>query len=148
MTKKLFFLIPILSGLVTANCFAVTLPAGTVLNVQTVSVISSQSVVGRSFEAKLAHNLSVKGNVVAPARTKAFGKITSSRANSRKSGPLSVELASLELNGRRVPVKTSSVDPQSSLQSAIKAHTGFTAGTTVVNPGSRMQFQLLQPVTL
>jgi hypothetical protein len=148
MTKKLFLLIPILSGLVAANCFAVTIPAGTVLTVQTVSVISSQSVVGRSFEAKLAQNLSVKGNVVAPAGTKAFGKITSSRANSRKSGPLSVELASLEVNGRRVPVKTSSVDPQSSLQSAMKAHVGFTAGTTVVNPGSRLQFQLLRPVTL
>jgi hypothetical protein len=131
-----------------ANCFAVTVPAGTVLSVQTVSVITAQSVVGRSFEAKLAHNLSVKGNVVAPAGTKAFGKITSSRANPRRSGALGVELTSLEVNGRRVPVKTSSVDPQSSLQSAIKAHTGFTAGTTVVNPGSRMQFQLLQPVTL
>ena len=148
MIKKLFLLIPILTGFVAANCFAVTIPAGTVLSVQTVSVISSQSVVGRSFEAKLAHNLSVKGNVVAPAGAKAFGKITSSRANPRRSEPLSVELASLEVNGRRVPVKTSSVDPQSSLQSAIKAHTGFTAGTTVVNPGSRMQFQLLQPVTL
>jgi hypothetical protein len=137
-----------ISGFAAANYFAVTIPAGTVLSVQTVSVITSQNVVGRSFEAKLAHNLSVKGNVVAPAGTKAFGTITSSRANPRRSGPLSVELASITVNGRRVPVKTSSVDPQSSLQSAIKAHAGFTAGTTVVNPGSRMQFQLLQPVTL
>ena len=135
MNRKLFLLIPILTVLVAANCFAVTVPAGTVLSVQTISVISSQSVVGRSFEAKLAG-------------TKAFGTITSSRANPRRSGPLSVELASLEVNGRRVRVKTSSVDPHSSLQSAIKAHAGFTAGTTVVNPGSRLQFQLLQPATL
>jgi hypothetical protein len=148
MTKKLFLLIPILNGLVAANCFAVTIPTGTVLNVETVGLITSQSVVGRSFEAKLAQDLSVKGNVVAPAGTKAFGKITSSRANPRRSGPLSVELALLEVNGRRVPAKTSSVAPQSRLESAMKAHIGFTAGTTVVNSGSRMQFQLLQPVTL
>jgi hypothetical protein len=148
MNKKIVLVIPILIGLVAANCFATTIPAGTVLTVQTVGVISSQSVVGRSFETKLAQNLSVKGKVVAPAGTKAFGKITSSRANPRKSGPLSVELASIEVNGRRVPVKTSSINPTGPVQEAIKAHVGATAGTTVVNPGSRMQFQLLQPVTL
>ena len=127
---------------------AATIPAGTTLTVSTVSLITSRDVVGRSFEAKLAQDVSVKGNVALRAGTKAFGKITSSRANPRKSGPLAVELASIDVNGRRIPVKTSSVQPAGPPQTARQAHYGHTAGTTVVNPGSRMQFQLLRPVTL
>jgi hypothetical protein len=127
---------------------AATIPAGTTLLVSTVSLITSQSVVGRSFEAKLAQNVSVKGHTLLKAGTKVFGKIASSRANPRKSQPLSVELASLEVNGRRIPVKTNSMEPHGPPQTARQAHYGHTAGTTVVNPGTRLQFQLLQPVTL
>jgi hypothetical protein len=127
---------------------AATIPAGTTLTISTVSLVTSQSVVGRSFEAKLAQDVSVKGSVVLKAGTKAFGKITSSRANPRKSSPLSVELASIDVNGRRIPVKTTSVQPHGPPQTARQARYGHTAGTTVVNPGTRMQFQLLQPVTL
>jgi len=126
---------------------AATIPAGTTLTVSTVSLISSQTVPGRSFEAKIAQDVSVKGNVVLKAGTKAFGKVTSSRANPRKSGPLTVELASIDVNGRRIPVKTSSVQPASPAQTARQAHYGHTAGTTVVNPQTRLQFQLLQAVT-
>ncbi len=134
-------------------CFAVsslnaaTIPAGTTLTVSTVSLISSQTVVGRSFEAKTAKDVSVKGNVVLKAGTKVFGKVTSSRANPRKSEPLAVELASIDLNGRRITVKTGSVQPEGPPQTARQAHYGHTAGTTVVNPQTRLQFQLLQAVT-
>jgi len=144
------FLILIATG---CACFAAsslngaTIPAGTTLTVSTVSLISSQTVVGRSFEAKLAQDVSVKGNVGLKTGTKVFGKITSSRANPRKSGPLTVELSSIEVNGRRIPVKTSSVQPAGSPQTARQAHYGHTAGTTVVNPGTKLQFQLLQAVT-
>jgi hypothetical protein len=126
---------------------AATIPAGTTLTVSTVSLISSQTVVGRSFEAKIAKDVSVKGNVVLKAGTKVFGKVTSSRANSRKSGPLAVELASIDLNGRRITVKTGSVQPEGPPQTARQAHYGHTAGTTVVNPKTTLQFQLLQAVT-
>ena len=114
----------------------------------TVSLISSQTVVGRSFEAKIAKDVSVKGNVVLKAGTKAFGKVTSSRANSRKSEPLAVELASIDLNGRRTTVKTNDVQPGGPPQTARQAQYGHTAGTTVVNPQTLLQFQLLQPVSL
>ena len=120
---------------------AATIPAGTTLTVSTVSLITSQDVVRRSFEAKLAQDVSVKGNVVLKAGTKVFGKIASSRANSRKSEPLSVELASVSVNGRNVAVKTTSVEPHGPPQTARQARYGHTAGTTVVNPGTRMQFQ-------
>ena len=89
----------------------------------------------------------MKGNVVLKAGTKVFGKVTSSRANSRKSGPLAVELASIDLNGRRTTVKTNDVQPGGPPQTARQAHYGHTAGTTVVNPQTLLQFQLLQPVS-
>jgi hypothetical protein len=135
-------------------CFAVassngaTIPAGTTLTVNTVSLISSQTVAGRSFEAKLAQNVAVRGNVVLKAGTTVFGKITSSRANPRKSEPLGVELASIEMNGRKVPIKTNDIHPAAGPQTARQARYGHTAGTTVVNPGTRLQFELLKPVTL
>jgi len=127
---------------------AATIPAGTTLTAATIDLITSQSVVGRSFAAKLAQDVSVRGNVVLKAGTKVFGKIASSRANPRRSGPLSVELASVSVNGRNVAVKTTSVEPHGPPRTARQLRYGHTAGTTVVNPGTRMQFQLLQPVNL
>src|SRR5437879_7515185 len=90
---------------------AATIPAGATLTISTVSLVTSQDAVGSSFEAKLAQDVSVKGNVLLRAGTKVFGKIRSSRRNPHRSGPLTVELASIDLNGRRVHLKTNSVEP-------------------------------------
>jgi len=127
---------------------AAAIPAGTTIPVTTVSLITSQDAVGSSFEAKIAQNVSAKGSVVLQAGAKAFGKFTASRRNPRRSEPLCVVLTSVELNGRTVPVKTSSVEPHGPPQTARQAHYGHTAGTTVVNPKTLLHFQLLQPVTL
>ena len=127
---------------------AATIPAGTMIAVTTVSLITSQDAVGSSFEAKIAQDVSVKGNVLLKAGTKAFGKVRSSRRNPRKSEPLSVELTSVSVNGRNVAVKTNSMEPHGPPQTARQAHYGHTAGTTVVNPKTLLQFQLLQPVAL
>src|SRR6266516_4241639 len=130
-----------------ASLKAATMPAGTTLSVQTASSISSQDPVGRNFAAKIDHDVAVKGTVVLKAGTKAFGKIKSSRANPRKSEPLTLELTSLSVNGRNVAVKTNSVQPGSPTRTARQARYGFTAGTLTVTPGTKMQFQLLQAVT-
>jgi hypothetical protein len=148
LTKSIPVISVICACVGASSVTAATIPAGTTLIVSTVSLITSQSVVGRTFEAKLAQNVSAKGNVLLKAGTKVFGKIASSRANPRKSEPLSVELASIEVNGRRIPVKTNSVEPHGPPQTARQAHYGHTAGTTVVNPKTLLHFQLLQPVTL
>jgi hypothetical protein len=148
LTKSIPVISVICACVAGSSVNAATIPAGTTLTVSTVSLVTSQSVVGRSFEAKLAQDVSAKGNVLLKAGTRVFGKIASSRANPRKSEPLSVELASLEVNGRRIPVKTNSMEPHGPPQTARQAHYGHTAGTTVVNPGTRLQFRLLQPVTL
>ena len=127
---------------------AATIPAGTAIAVNTVTLITSQDAVGSTFEAKIAQNVAVKGNVVLQAGTTAFGKVSSSRRNPRKSEPLSVELTSVSVNGHKVAVKTHPVEPHGPPQTARQARYGHTGGTTVVNPKTFLQFQLLQPVSL
>jgi hypothetical protein len=131
-----------------ASINAAIIPAGTTLAITTVSLITSQDAVGSSFEAKIAQDLSVTGTVLLKAGTKTFGKVHSSRRNPRRSEPLSVELTYVLANGRKIAVKTSPVEPHGPPQTARQAHYGHTAGTTVVNPQTLLQFQLLQPVTL
>ncbi len=147
-TKIIAVITIVCAAVVGSSVNAATIPAGTTMTVSTVSLITSQDAVGSSFEAKVAQNVSVKGSVLLKAGTKAFGKIASSRRNPRKSEPLSVELTSISLDGHKVAVKTSAVEPHGPPQTARQAHYGHTAGTTVVNPKTLLQFQLLQPVTL
>jgi hypothetical protein len=126
---------------------AATIPAGTVLAVKTASSISSQDPAGRSFAAQLDQDVTVKGQVLLKSGTKAFGKIKSSRANPRKSEPLTLELTSISMNGRNVSIKTNIVQPGSPPRTGRQARYGHTAGTLTVTPGTKMQFQLLQPLT-
>jgi len=150
MTKKTFILIAISSCVCIAaqSSFAATIPAGTTLTVTTVSLISSKDAVGRTFAAKIDQDVSVKGKVLLKAGTEAFGRVQASRAKTYKSEPLSLELTSISVNGRKIGVKTNSVEPGSPPKTARQARYGHTAGTLVVNPGTRMQFQLAQPVNL
>src|SRR4030088_2872757 len=124
---KFTTIIAVTSAFVAASSLnAATIPAGTTLTVTTVSLVTSQDVVGRSFEAKIAQDVSLKGNVLLKAGTKAFGKIKSSRANPRRSEPLTVELTSVSVIGRNVAVKTNSVEPASPPQTARQARYGHT----------------------
>ena len=150
MTKKPFILIAILSGasVAASSLNAATIPAGTALTIKTVSLISSKDAVGRTFAAQLDQDVAVKGKVLLKAGTKAFGRVQASRANPRKSEPLSVELTSISVIGRNVAVKTNSVQPGSSPRTPRQARYGHTAGTLVINPGSKMQFQLAAPLSL
>src|SRR5438046_6661066 len=130
--------IAVICGCVAASSAnASTIPAGTTIPVTTVSLITSQDGVGSSFEAKIAQDVSVKGHVLLKAGTKAFGKVSSSRRNPRKSEPLSVELASVSVNGRNVAVTTSSIEPHSPPHTARQARYQHTADTTVGNTGTR-----------
>jgi hypothetical protein len=149
MKQKTIAIIAVICGCIAASSVnAATIPAGTMIPVSTVSLITSQDAVGSSFEAKIAQNVSVKGNVVLQAGTKPFGKVSASRRNPRRSQALAVELTSVSVNGRKVPVKTSPIEPHGPPQTARQAVYGHTAGTTVVNPKTSLNFQLLQPVTL
>src|ERR1700704_6176627 len=96
-----------------ASLNAATIPAGTVLDVKTASSISSQDPAGRTFAAQLDQDVVVKGQVLLKAKTQAFGKIKSSRANPRKNEPLTLELTAISVNGRNVRVRTNAVQPGS-----------------------------------
>ncbi len=126
---------------------AATIPAGTRLTVRTVSSISSKDAVGRTFEAQLDQDVAVKGKILLKAGTKAFGRIQSSRANPRRSEPFALELTSISVNGRKVALKTHSVQPGSVPRTAAQVRHGVSVGTVVVQPGTKMQFQLAQAVT-
>ena len=146
---KIISVIAVICGCIAVlSTNAATLPAGTTITVSTVSAFSSKTVVGRTFEAKLAQDVAVKGNVLLKAGSKVFGKVASSRYNPRKNDPLTVELISVSVNGRNVAVKTNAFQPGSPPKTGRQAHYGHTAGTLMITPGTLMQFQLLQPVTL
>jgi hypothetical protein len=147
MTKKTFILISITSCIWVAASFSATIPAGTTLEVQTVSSVSSQDPVGRTFAAQIDQDVAIKGNVLLKVGTKAFGKIKTSRANPRKSEPLTLELTSISVNGRNVALRTNSFQPGSPTRTARQARYGHTAGTLTVTPGTKMQFQLVQAAT-
>jgi hypothetical protein len=132
----------------TSALNAATLPAGTTLTVTAVSQFSSRAAVGKTFEAKLAQDVSINGKVVLKAGSKAFGKVASSRSNPRRNDPLTVELTSVSVNGRNVAVKTNAFQPGHGPVTGRQARYGHTGGTLVINPGTLMHFQLLQPVTL
>jgi hypothetical protein len=146
--NKLINLIAITCACVAASSLnGATIPAGTTLNVSTASSISSQDPAGRSFAAKIDQDVGGKGTVLLKAGTNAFGKIKSSRANPRKSEPLTLELTSISVNGRNVAVKTNEFQPGSPTRTARQAQYGHTAGTLVITPGTKMQFQLVQAAT-
>ena len=147
--NKTIAVVSVICAFVAASSLnAATIPSGTTLTVSTVSAFSSKTVVGRSFEGKLAQDVSVKGQVLLKSGSKVFGKIATSRYNPRKNDPLTVELTSVSVNGRNVSVKTSAFQPGSPPVTGRQAQYGHTAGTLLITPGTLMQFQLLQPVTL
>jgi hypothetical protein len=146
--KSIIFIGICCAWFVVNSLNAATIPAGTILNVSTASSISSQDPAGRNFAAQIDQDIAVKGHILLKAGTKAFGKIKSSRANPRKSEPLTLELTSISVNGHNVSVKTNTVQPGSPPRTGRQARYGHTAGTLTVTPGTKMQFQLLQTVTL
>jgi hypothetical protein len=147
-TKFITVITIVYACFVASTLNAATIPAGTVLDVKTASSISSQDPAGRSFAAQLDQDIAVKGQVLLKAKTKAFGKIKSSRANPRKSEPLTLELTSISVNGRNVAVRTNSVQPGNPPRTGRQARYGHTAGTLTVTPGTKMQFQLAAALNL
>lgn len=89
-----------------------TVPTGTILNVRLQSSISSATAApGESFDAVLDEPLVVQGKTVAPRGAAVTGRVTEAKASGRlhDSGYLRLTLASVTINGKAVPVDTSSI---------------------------------------
>jgi hypothetical protein len=145
--KTIVFIAICCAWFVASSLNAAMIPAGTILSVSTESSISSQDPVGRTFAAKLNEDVAVKGTVLLRAGTKAFGKIQTSRANPRKSEPLSLQLTRISLDGRNIAVKTDAVQPAFPVTTGQQARYRHTAGTSVLSPGTKFRFRLAQAIT-
>jgi hypothetical protein len=145
--KTIVFIAICCAWFVASSLNAAMIPAGTILSVSTESSISSQDPVGRTFAAQINEDVAVKGTVLLRAGTKAFGKIQTSRANPRKSEPLSLQLTRISLDGRNIAVKTDAVQPAFPVTTGQQARYRHTAGTSVLSPGTKFRFRLAQAIT-
>jgi hypothetical protein len=97
--------------LCSAMVAAETIPAGAHLTVRLNSTINSgKAEAGQSFDATLTRALIVHGKTVARSGALARGKITLAKSSGRLHAPgqLSLRLTAVEIDGRMVPVTSSS----------------------------------------
>jgi hypothetical protein len=128
---------------------AATVPAGTTLVVRTVDSVSSNDRVGKTFATKLDQDVAAQGKILLPAGTKVLGRVETSRADSRRPNPLSVNLTSISSEGRTVPIKTDGAfQPKGKPKTTRQARTGVSAGSLTLPPGTKMEFRLAQPLNL
>lgn len=109
MLRKTLTLIPVLLSLALFAA-AQTIPAGTRLTVRMGSELSSGSAhSGQTFDASLARDLVVNGKTVTRAGASVRGKVTYAKSSGRLHDPgqLTLRLASVEVNGKMVPISTS-----------------------------------------
>jgi hypothetical protein len=85
---------------------AATIPAGTLLVARTAEPISSHERVGTPFKAELEQDVTIKGKVLVHAGTPVIGVVETSLTTRSSSSALSVNLKSISVNGRHVPVHT------------------------------------------
>ncbi len=149
ITEKTFILIAIASCAWVATSFAATIPAGTTLVVRTLDTIHSNDRVGRTFKAQLDQDVAVNGKAVLQAGTKVFGRIEASGANPRQSTPLTLNLTGVSVNGRTIPIKTvSGFQLENKVRRGRAAGRGVSVGPFVAPHGTKMEFQLAQPLNM
>ncbi len=94
---------------------AATIPAGTVLTVRLQQAVSSTSArPGDRFDAVLDQPIVIEGRTIAPKGTPVVGRVVQARKSGHlhNSGYLRLALASLTLDGRELPIQSSSVAVQ------------------------------------
>ena len=99
---------PFANGQETGN----VIPAGTPISVRLQSAVSSASATpGEKFEAVLDEALVVNGQTVAARGAAVTGRVVAARQAGHLQHPayLRIALASLEVNGKAVPVQSSSI---------------------------------------
>ena len=130
-------------------CFAATMPSGTTPIVRTVNSISSHQKVGRTVKLEIDQDVVINGKVVLRAGTAASGVVETSVGDVRRSNALTVNLTSVSVNEKTVPVKTTGAHEP---QLAGTHKTGRGASVYVRDytfpHNTRMAFQLAQPLNL
>jgi hypothetical protein len=90
----------------------IVVPAGTPVTVRLQNSISSASAIpGQSFDFTLVEPLVIEGKTVALAGAPGQGRVIAARQSGRlhNAGYLRIGMASIEINGKQVPVQSSSI---------------------------------------
>jgi hypothetical protein len=90
----------------------VVVPAGTPVVVRLQNSISSASATpGQSFDFTLVEPIVVSGKTIAPAGANGVGRVVAARNSGRlhNAGYLRIAMASIDLQGKQVPVQSSSI---------------------------------------
>jgi hypothetical protein len=149
MKAKILILagLAMLAAHVPKNSPAATVPAGTVLIVQTLNAVSSTDAPGMRFAAQLANNVAINGKVILPAGTKFSGKVETSRRTVSSSQRLTVNLTDVQVGGQTVPIKTAGARE---LGNDYKTKGGIAVSRAAytVPAGKRIEFHLAQPLNL
>jgi hypothetical protein len=120
----------VLSVMLSQNADAV-LPAGSEITVRMIdSIDSDKADPGREFRASLKEPIEIGNDEVVPSGADTFVRLTGEREAGKLTGraELTVELASIRINGILVPVTTSSVTEYSNSQTARTAKTAAAVG--------------------
>ena len=120
----------VLSVMLRQNAEAV-LPAGSEITIRLIdSIDSNKADPGREFRASLKEPIEIGSDEVVPSGADALVRLTGERDAGRFTGKteLTVELASIRVNGILVPVTTSSVTEYSNSQTARTAKSAAAVG--------------------
>ena len=149
MKLKRLFLALFSASVAAATSFGATVPAGTPIVVRTNAAISSHATPGQHFTGVLDQNLAANGGVVLKAGTHVSGIIQASRGSrsTTSSSPLTLALTAVAANGRMVPIKTASVEPQGA-KTTRSSRGSFSFGENLFPAGTRLEFRLAQPLHL
>src|SRR4051812_34111703 len=136
-----------------ARSVAATVPAGTAIVVTMAGPLSSHESRGRTFKTELAADLKAGGKTVVPAGTTIFGVVEKSRKQlgaATTTSPLTVNLQSVVINGKQVPIKTTGgVSPETvGSHTNLQRRTGTTVGRSVLSRGTKLAFHLAEPLNL
>jgi hypothetical protein len=148
MTRNLSHLITFYACLWPASIsMGATIPAGTKLIAETTEPISTHERVGGSFKAVLEKAVVVNSKVVLPAGTPVHGIVEESMRPPRSSTAVSVNIASVVVHGKSVPVKTTGAYR---LPPVFKTMSGVSVSGRETNypHRTRLGVQLAQPVTI
>jgi hypothetical protein len=129
----------------------VALPSGTLLTVQLDSSLSSRALhAGDTFPASVAAPLLVNGETVIAPGSQVTGRVESTQAG-RNSGYFRLALSSIRIEGRDVPVETSSLFARGSVTGVLRSTSGNRPNSSEkvrLPKGRRLTFRLTAPITL
>lgn len=128
-----------------SQAMSATIPAGTILTVKTLQTVSSVDPPGTSVPMQLQCPLAANNKLILPTGTYFNAKVITSRRLTVTRDRLSVNLTSMRVAGRDIPLTTTG--PQL-LSNYIKASGDVKVSLAydVVAAGKQMRFQLAQPV--